>query len=237
MVLTASVALWCMAVETLPVPDQYPRRRRGSGSSRDDAVQRVRQPSASSLRKPALNEEGTNNKQFQKKYSNHSEKSPTLQVEDERDGNSEVNVYAKGMGGAEMCAPLAVTGLEQCPSWEGTDIMSTLLTAKKQMLKGVVRVMTDPTSCGEGGDPEKPLLLVQQLAVDEADAVTGAALPLYIGKASDAGSWSPEPGGMNRWLERYHRDVLKRTRPVIVYVHVRRGSSVRVGLLSSAVLC
>ncbi|CAM9731726.1 unnamed protein product, partial [Laminaria digitata] len=69
------------------------------------------------------------------------------------------------------------------------------------------------------GDPAKPLLLVQELAVDEADAIVGASSPVLGAKATDAGGWSPELGGMNRWLARYYKEVLKGTRPVIVQVH------------------
>lgn len=118
------------------------------------------------------------------------------------------------------CAPLYVTGLENCTEWKGDNTVYGLLGLKREMLKGVLDVLEDPKSCGEGGDPKNPLLLVQELAVDEADAVVGASTGMYLGKATDAGGWSPELGGMNRWLARYYKEVLKGTRPVIVEVHV-----------------
>lgn len=43
----------------------------------------------------------------------------------------------------------------------------------------------------------------------------------FMGVAPDAGAWSPLPGGFNRWVERYHREILQHTRPVIITVHVR----------------
>lgn len=119
-----------------------------------------------------------------------------------------------------LCSPLEVTGLEHCPSWEGTGVISSLLKAKKEMLRGIVRVLDDPASIGPGGDPTKPLLLVREIVVDEADAIVGAAIETYMGKVPDAGSWNPEIGGFNRWLQRYYNEVLHRSRPVLVRVHV-----------------
>lgn len=85
----------------------------------------------------------------------------------------------------------------------------------------VVEVLTDPASAGEGGKPDEPLLLVQKLAVDETDAVFGAFELPYLGHTADAASWSPLPGGFNRWVERYYREVLHGSRPVLITVHVR----------------
>lgn len=118
------------------------------------------------------------------------------------------------------CSPLHVAGLEFCSGWRGENIVASLLSLKREMLRSVLKVLKDPASSGEGGDPAQPLLLVQELAIDEADAVTGASTPWYLGKATDAGAWSPELGGMNRWLARYHREALDSTRPVLVEVHV-----------------
>lgn len=134
----------------------------------------------------------------------------------------------EGWGGARdegdvVCAPLHVSGVEHCEEWKEKNVTSGLLSAKQEMLKRIVRVLEDPKSAGIGGDPSKPLLLVQELAVDEVDAVTGAATPVYLGKATDAGGWNPQFGGMNRWLARYYRDVLDSTRPVLVEVHVSVG--------------
>lgn len=82
------------------------------------------------------------------------------------------------------------------------------------------QVLTDPASPGVGGNPNEPLLLVQKLALDETDAIFGAFESSYRRHATDAGGWSPEPGGFNRWLDTYHHAVLRKTRPVIVTVHV-----------------
>ena len=119
------------------------------------------------------------------------------------------------------CAPLYVSGIDNCTEWKDDSAVYGLLGLKRAMLEGVLDVMEDPKSCGEDGDPANPLLLVMKLAVDEADAVVGAATSVYREKATDAGGWSPELGGMNRWLARYYKEVLKGTRPVIVQVHVR----------------
>ena len=144
------------------------------------------------------------------------EKEEEEEDEDEDDGTEE-GEDDDGLG----CAPLYVSGLENCTEWKGENVIYSLLGLKREMLKGVLKVLEDPKSCGEDGDPSEPLLLVQELAVDEADAVVGAANPVYKGKATDAAGWSPDLGGMNRWLARYHKEVLKETRPVIVQVHVR----------------
>lgn len=81
-------------------------------------------------------------------------------------------------------------------------------------------MLSDPASSGVGGNPDEPLLLVQKLALDETDAVFGAFESMFRRKATDAGGWSPEPSGFNRWLEKYHRKVLLKSRPVLVTVHV-----------------
>lgn len=122
--------------------------------------------------------------------------------------------------GGGLCSPLHITGLESCSDWRGENVVSGLLGTKREMLRRVVRVLEDPESSGPGGDPDRPLLLVQELAVDETDAAVGSGSPVYVGKATDAGGWSPELGGMNRWLERYYREVLDSARPVLIHVHV-----------------
>lgn len=66
-----------------------------------------------------------------------------------------------------ICSPLTVTGIEQCPDWDSKDVLSRLLLAKKKMLRGILKALDDPKSCGKGGDPSEPLLLVQKLATDE----------------------------------------------------------------------
>lgn len=93
--------------------------------------------------------------------------------------------------------------------------------------KQVIKVLTDPTSSGQGGRPDEPLLLVRKLAADETDAVFGAFESILLRRAADAGSWSPLPGGFNRWVEMYHRKVLHGSRPVLVTVHVSRGFASR----------
>lgn len=138
------------------------------------------------------------------------------------DGDNEDQGGARDEGDA-TCAPLQVAGVEHCEEWKNTNVTSGLLSAKRDMLRRIVDVLEDPKSAGIGGDPSKPLLLVQELAVDEVDAVTGAATPIYLGKATDAGGWNPQFGGMNRWLARYYRDVLGSSRPVLVEVHVSVG--------------
>lgn len=91
--------------------------------------------------------------------------------------------------------------------------------AKKKLQ--VIEVLTDPASAGQDGNPNEPLLLVQKLAVDETDAIFGAFEKYYLRHTVDASSWSPLPGGFNRWVEMYHREVLNQTRPVLITVHVR----------------
>ncbi|CAN0399829.1 unnamed protein product, partial [Hapterophycus canaliculatus] len=83
----------------------------------------------------------------------------------------------------------------------------------------VVEVLSDPASAGEGRNPDEPLLLVQEVAVDETDAVFGAFETTFLGHMPDASSWSPLPGGFNRWVERYYHEVLHGSRPVLVTVH------------------
>lgn len=117
------------------------------------------------------------------------------------------------------CSPLNVTGLDHCQSWQGTNVMSKLLRAKKEMLRGIVRAL-DEAAEDPQYVPDRPLLLVQELAVDEADAAVGAALPVYQGNVQDAVNWNVEIGGMNRWLKRYYEEVLGKSRPVLVTVHV-----------------
>ena len=111
------------------------------------------------------------------------------------------------------CAPLYVSGLINCTEWKGETEVYGLLSLKRKMLQGVLNVLEDPKSCGEDGDPAKPLLLVQKLAMDEADAIMGASSRVFGEKATDAGGWSPELGGMNRWLSRYYKDCLLYTSP------------------------
>ncbi|CAM9906905.1 unnamed protein product [Scytosiphon promiscuus] len=120
-----------------------------------------------------------------------------------------------------VCAPLEVVGLDSCPELnsDGGAVLERMLAAKADMLRQVVQVLTDPASPGQGGNPDEPLLLVQKLAVDETDAVFGAFERPYLGHTADAAAWSPLPGGFNRWVERYHREVLKGSRPVLVTVH------------------
>lgn len=142
-------------------------------------------------------------------------------------GENELKVEKDGAN-SSICSPVYVAGVENCSHWKGEDIVPELLGLKRDMLRGVLRVLEDPKSSGEGGDPSKPLLLVQRLAIDEADAVTGASSPLYLGEATDAGGWNPELGGMNRWLERYYWEILKGARPVIVHVHVSAFSSLTI---------
>ena len=120
--------------------------------------------------------------------------------------------------GKGKCSPLEVVGLSDCPELEGS--LDKILAAKADMLRQVIAVLSDPASAGEGGNPDEPLLLVQKLALDEADAMFGAFDSKFIGRATDAGRWSPLPGGFNRWAERYHKKVLKKSRPVLVAVHV-----------------
>lgn len=120
-----------------------------------------------------------------------------------------------------------VTGLRHCGQWRGTGLLARMLEAKRQMLRDVVSVLEDPFSCGEDCDPDEPLVLVQRLAVDEVDAVMGAFHVEFNGKAADPGSWSSDAGGMNRWLERYYKEVLQERRPVLIYVHVRYYPHVR----------
>lgn len=123
------------------------------------------------------------------------------------------------IGEDDMCSPLEVVGLDACPDLAGTAV-EKMLAAKADMLRQVIEVLTDPTSAGTGGKRDEPLLLVKKLAVDETDAVFGAFEPAFNGHTTDATGWSPLPGGFNRWVERYHRDVLKQTRPVLITVHV-----------------
>lgn len=68
--------------------------------------------------------------------------------------------------------------------------------------------------------PPFPCLVFRVDYNRQADAITGAAINVHMGKVADAGSWSPEVGGMNRWLAKYYEQVLKKSRPLIVYVHV-----------------
>ena len=126
----------------------------------------------------------------------------------------EVNASAHG-----TCSSGEIVGLEKCPELEGA--VGEMLAAKADMLRRIVDVLSDPSSSGTGGDPDKPLLLVQKLALDETDAVFGAFDRPFVNVVTDAAGWSPLPGGFNRWVERYYREVLHRTRPVIVTVHVR----------------
>lgn len=105
--------------------------------------------------------------------------------------------------------------LQLQPQWTGE-----LATRPPRRGKQVIKVLTDPASSGRGGRPDEPLLLVQKLAADETDAVFGAFESHLLRFAADAGSWSPLPGGFNRWVEMYHRKVLRGSRPVLVTVHV-----------------
>lgn len=154
--------------------------------------------------------------------------SPLLRGSQEERAVMEEGGNHVGSGGSRKrmktsCSPLKIIGTDHCPGWEGTSIVPDLLRAKKEMLKGIVRLLEDPASAGPGGDPERPLMLVQEIAVDEADVVMGAALHLYLGKASDSASWNLETGSFNRWLARYYDEVLHRSRPVVVTVHVSFG--------------
>lgn len=121
--------------------------------------------------------------------------------------------------GEGVCSPLEVVGIDGCPELEGV-ALTKMLGAKRDMLRQVVEVLTDPASSGDGGHPDEPLLLVQKLAVDETDAIFGAFETRFARHTTDAGGWNPQPGGFNRWVERYHRQVLKETRPVLITVHV-----------------
>lgn len=96
-------------------------------------------------------------------------------------------------------------------------------TPKRRKTSQVIGVLTDPASAGEGGDPDEPLLLVQKLALDEPDVEFGAYNSRFLKRVPDAAAWSPLPGGFDRWLSKYHRDVLRGTRPVLIAVHVREG--------------
>lgn len=134
-------------------------------------------------------------------------------------GNGSGDGEEKGREGVtKHCSPLEVVGLSDCPELEAS--LDKILAAKAEMLRQVIRVLSDPASAGTGGNPDEPLLLVQKLAVDEADAVFGAFDGRFFRRASDAGTWSPLPGGFNRWAETYHKKILRKSRPVLIAVHV-----------------
>lgn len=118
-----------------------------------------------------------------------------------------------------FCSSLQVEGLGRCPELGG-ELLREMLQVKKEMLRQIVDVLSNPASCGAGGEHDEPLLMVQKLAVDEADAAFGAFEPRYLHYATDAAGWSPEPGGFNRWVEQYYREILRKLRPVLVSVHV-----------------
>ena len=98
----------------------------------------------------------------------------------------------------------------------------------------VIEILSDPSSAGQGGRADEPLLLVRNLAADETDAIFGDFRPEYFGQVPHDGTWSPMPGGFNCWVETYHRTVLGGTRPVLVTVHV---SAVLLRCLSLLRLC
>lgn len=58
-----------------------------------------------------------------------------------------------------------------------------------------------------------------KLMLDESDAIFYHA-ENFAGHAVDPLLWSPLPGGFNRWVEMYHQEVLRQTRPVVVTIHV-----------------
>jgi len=92
----------------------------------------------------------------------------------------------------------------------------------------VIEVLTNPNSAGQGGKVDEPLLLVRKLAADETDAIFGdfgaKYFPKYFQHVAHTGTWSPLPGGFNRWVENYHRTALNGARPVLVTVHVSTAS-------------
>lgn len=122
-----------------------------------------------------------------------------------------------------QCSALEMVGIEDCPELRGA-ALSKMLAAKRTMLRQIVDVLDHPvTSPGvhrEERSADRPLLLVKKLAVDEADAIYGAFEARFVRKVTDAGGWSPDPGGFNRWVERYHREVLRSSRPVLVSIYV-----------------
>eukprot|EP00752_Nemacystus_decipiens_P002399 g2263.t1 len=139
--------------------------------------------------------------------------------DDDDDDMCEYDFEASEDDGGGICSPLEVVGLDNCPEMKSRRVVEKLLAAKADILRQVVEVLTDPASSGQGGRPDEPLLLVMKLAADETDAVFGAFDSTYLRYAADAGSWSPLPGGFNRWVEMYHRKVLRGTRPVVITVH------------------
>lgn len=145
----------------------------------------------------------------------HQGNSTQTNVTDDGRGSRQVT---SGVLGHSSCSSRDIVGLERCPELE--DAVDAMLNAKADMLRRIVEVLSDPESAGIDGDPNKPLLLVQKLALDEADAVFGAFEREFENVVTDAAGWNPHPGGFNRWVERYYNEVLKRTRPVIVSVHV-----------------
>lgn len=132
--------------------------------------------------------------------------------------------FEQARGPTDNCTLLDVVGGDRCPEFDG-ELLREMLGLKRDMLRRVVDILSDPASAGEGGDPDQPLLLVQKLARDETDAVFGAFDERFLGHTTDSGGWSPLPGGMNRWIQQYHDAVLHRTRPVVLTVHVSHASS------------
>lgn len=128
-------------------------------------------------------------------------------------------VHARNATRHGFCSSLQIEGLGRCPELGG-ELLREMLQAKKEMLRQIVDVLSNPASCGAGGEHDEPLLMVQKLAVDEADAAFGAYEPRYLHFATDAAGWNPEPGGFNRWVEQYYREILRKLRPVLVSVHV-----------------
>eukprot|EP00752_Nemacystus_decipiens_P008223 g7353.t1 len=139
---------------------------------------------------------------------------------------------ASGAGATDAmgcCSPLDVVGLDNCPelksnrSARNNSIVENLLAAKADMLRQVIEVLTNPDNAGEGGHLDEPLLLVRKLASDETDAIFGDLrakyFRKYFGHVAHTGTWSPLPGGFNRWVETYYRRALNGTRPVLVTVH------------------
>lgn len=119
----------------------------------------------------------------------------------------------------DFCSPLEVVGVEHCPEIEGNQLLE-MLQLKRDILQQVVEILSDPASAGINGKASEPLLLIQKLGLDEADASFGAFERKYRGHATDSAGWSPEPGGFNRWLNGYYTHVLKKSRPVVIAVHV-----------------
>lgn len=147
---------------------------------------------------------------------------PEQGTDEEREGGGSEEDLEPGeqeQGPVSLCSPLEVVGLERCPEWD-QELVETMLELKRDVLRRVVDLLSDPASAGVGGHPQEPLLLVRKLALDETDAIFGAFEARFLGYATDSGGWSPEPGGLNRWVHRYYERILQRSRPVIISVHV-----------------